>query len=149
MRSGVIAGAALALLSASVAHAKSDVSLRLSDDEPRTGESIQAVVGVDESARLDCAMRLLAVAPGVDKFRALAAFSGGVISVLGPSGPMRRTVRPTRRMGFVVRMKRSGQRTWRATLRLRRPGRWQLIVPNWCAPGYTWPPPATRTVTVR
>jgi hypothetical protein len=30
-----------------------------------------------------------------------------------------------------------------------RRGRWQLIVPNWCAPGYASPLPAVRVVTVR
>jgi hypothetical protein len=95
-------------------------------------------------------MRLLAVAPGVSKSKALAAFIGGGISIIGPSGPSFRKIRPTPRMGFLVGMVRTGPTTWRRTIRFPRAGRWRLVVPNWCAPGYVLgTSPVDRAVTVR
>jgi hypothetical protein len=126
----------ITLLLAAPASAKFDLSLRLSNDEPRIGEQIR--VELRASAHVgECRMKLVAVAPGVDSDRAVEAFVN--------EGP----TRPSARLGFLVRTARTGPGTWRARLRFHRAGRWHLIVPNWCAPGVASPRPADRVVTVR
>jgi len=50
---------------------------------------------------------------------------------------------------FDVRLRRTGLKTYRATVRFPRGGRWRLIVPNWGAPGSAVPPPVDRAVRVR
>jgi hypothetical protein len=94
-------------------------------------------------------MKLLAVAPGVSKFRALDAFISGGVSIQGPNGYYVRKMRPTPRMGFVAAMSRTGARSWRAKIRFPRAGPWRVLVPNECAPGYMFPTPVDRVVTVR
>lgn len=94
-------------------------------------------------------MKLLAVAPGADRFRALDAFLIGRVGVWGPTGYFVRKVTPTPRMGFLTPLKRVGRRAWRTTIRFPRPGAWRLIVPNECADGYRYPPPVEHVVTVR
>lgn len=50
---------------------------------------------------------------------------------------------------FDVRLRRTGPKTYKATVRFPRGGRWRLIVPNWGAPGSAVPPPVDRAVQVR
>ena len=47
------------------------------------------------------------------------------------------------------RLRRTGPKTYTATVRFPRAGNWRLIVPNWIASGSASPPPADRTVRVR
>ncbi len=135
MRVAVLA-VTVALLLAAPAGAKFDLSLRLSKAEPRAGEQIRVELRADAHVG-ECRMKLVAVAPGVDTYRAVEAFVNG-----GPG-------RPTARLGFLVRTARTGPGTWRARLRFDRTGRWHLVVPNWCAPGIASPRPVDRAVTVR
>ena len=144
----VVTVAVLALCIAPAANAKFKVGLFLSNDEPTVRELLRATIHADVRAREDCRMRLLAVAPGADKSKALAAFINGGISIIGPSGPTFRRIRPTPRLGFLVPLARTGPKMWRATIHFPRVGRWRLVVPNWCAPGYASPLPVERAVTV-
>ena len=50
---------------------------------------------------------------------------------------------------FDVRLLRTGPKTYKATVRFPRGGRWRLIVPNWGAPGSASPPPVDRALRVR
>jgi hypothetical protein len=50
---------------------------------------------------------------------------------------------------FAPRLRRVGPKTFAATVRFPRGGRWRLIVPNWGPNGSASPPPADRTVRVR
>ena len=93
-------------------------------------------------------MLLLAVAPGIDRQRALDAFIIGGYAVMGPQGSSFHRVRGTGRLGFLAHMHRLSATSWRAAIKFPSSGRWQLIVPNWCAPGYASPLPADRIVTV-
>jgi hypothetical protein len=43
--------------------------------------------------------------------------------------------------GFEIKLARVGQRNWRAVVRLQRPGRWRLVVPNGTHLGFMVPPP--------
>jgi hypothetical protein len=132
----VLAVATVVLFLAAPASAKFDLSLRLSSNQPQVGEQVRVELRADAHVG-ECRMKLVAVAPGVDAYRAVEAFVNG-----GPT-------RPSVRLGFLVRTTRSGPGTWRARLRFPRAGRWHLIVPNWCAPGIASPRPLDRVVTVR
>jgi len=69
----------------------------------------------------------------------IEAFVAGGVSIQGPAP----------RLGFEASAKRIDPKTWRATIRFPRAGRWRLVVPNECAPGYMYPWPAARSVLVR
>ncbi|HEU0248166.1 MAG TPA: hypothetical protein VFR38_13875 [Gaiellaceae bacterium] len=141
--------ALIALCVVPAATAKYEIWLFVSNHAPAPHQSVRVLMRTEVPEDSSCSMRLLAVAPGIDEGRALQAFIAGGVSVIGPTGPTFKTIRPTPRMGFLVAMTRTGPKTWRATTRFPRVGRWRLLVPNWCAPGFTWPPPAARTVAVR
>jgi hypothetical protein len=50
--------------------------------------------------------------------------------------------------GYGMLLKRVSTTTWRAMVTFSRPGRWQLVVPNWVLSGYAMPIPFVRAVTV-
>jgi hypothetical protein len=50
---------------------------------------------------------------------------------------------------FEPRLRRIGSKTYVATVRFPRGGRWRLIVPNWGAPGSASPPPVDRAIRVQ
>jgi hypothetical protein len=50
---------------------------------------------------------------------------------------------------FEVRLRRTGPKTYKASVRFPRGGRWRLIVPNWGAPGSASPPPVDRALRVQ
>ncbi len=148
LRALAVAGA-VGLCVVSAASAKVGLSLALSNGSPEVGRPVVAVVKNDFPPGADCSMELLAVAPGISRFKALDAFIGGGISIQGPNGYFFRKMRPTPRMGFLVTLKRSRPKTWRTTIRFPRAGSWRLLVPNECGPGYMYPTPIDRVVTVR
>ena len=125
---------AVGLAAIPAAQAKFRVLLTLTPAKPENGRVVRAVVSADSAQDKDCWMRLVAVAPGVDKYEVLAA--------LGQPGGL------ARRLGFPVPLTPTGSARWRGTLSFPRAGRWLLVVPNWCAPGYALHPPVVRSVTV-
>ena len=141
--------AALGLCVVSAANAKFGLSLRLSTDTPNVGRPVVATLRSGLPLDSECHLKLLAVAPGVSKFRALDAFIGGGVSIQGPNGYYVRKMKPTPRVGFLVSLKQVRPKTWRTTIRFPRRGKWRLIVPNECADGYMYPSPVDRVVTVR
>lgn len=50
--------------------------------------------------------------------------------------------------GFQIKLVRAGAKDWRAIVRLPRPGRWRLVVPNGTKDGFMIPPPLMRWVNV-
>jgi len=131
------------------AAAKFRLHLSVSRSQPHVGQPVSVLVRTGPVGTGACRMRLVAVAPGVDRYHALDVFILGGYSVGGPFGSTFHRVRPTPRLGFLAHLRRSSPTSWRATVNFPRRGRWQLIVPNWCAPGYASPLPAVRVVTVR
>jgi hypothetical protein len=131
------------------AAAKFGLQLSVSQSHAHIGQPISALIRTGPVGTGACRMRLVAVAPGIDRYHALDAFINGGYGVMGPSGFSFRRLRATPRLGFLAKTRRSSPTSWRATVKFPRRGRWQLIVPNWCAPGYAIPPPAVRIVTVR
>ena len=144
----VVVLAVLVLGTAPIASAKFGLSLVLSQDETRVDVVVPAELRADDSVGKDCAMWLISVDPRSNP-KALNAFLNGRVTIIGTSGATIRKIRSYSRIGFLVSMKRSGARTWRAQLRFPRAGRWHLIVPNWCAPGYAAALPIDRVITVR
>jgi hypothetical protein len=145
---GVFALAGLACWLAPGAAAKFRVALSVSSPHPRAGAAVEVVIRTGDVGTGSCRMRLVAIAPGADRQTALDALVNGGTTVSGPSGPMSHRLRATARLGLRIATRRTGATTWRAVGRFPRPGRWQLVVPNWCAPGYAMPQPAVRVVTV-
>ena len=141
--------AVVALVAAGSAEAKFNVSVRFAPQRPRVGQPVQVVIRAAEPQDRNCRMRLVAVAPGINRYHALDALIIGGRTVMGPTGPSFHRLRATPRLGFLAYTQRSSSTTWRATVKFPRSGRWQLIVPNWCAPGYAGTPPAARAVSVR
>jgi hypothetical protein len=137
----------VALLVVPAAGAKFEVSLRLSEDMPRAHDRVRVALEADAHQGA-CRMRLVAVAPRVDRERALEALVNGSAAVFRPDGSVRR-VPPSPRLGFLVPLRRTGPGTWRGELRFPRSGAWHLVVPNWCAPGIASPRPLDRVLTVR
>jgi hypothetical protein len=117
----------LALAAASAAEAKLRITLTLSDPTPTVGQTLRATVRIPEPFARDrhLSMRLVAVPPGTGLYAALRA---------------------ERRHG--VALVRDGA-AWTGRVRLTRPGRWRLVVPNFGAPGYAMPPPVVEVVRVR
>ena len=121
---------------AASAEAKFGVTLGVTPAHPQAGQPVHLLIRIGEAQPATCKMRLLVVAPGVDPQKALDAFVGGPIHA-APS------------LGFLASTHRSSPTLWRATVTFTRKGRWHLIVPNWCAPGYASPLPASRIISVR
>ena len=136
-----VAVAVVALCVVPAASAKFKVSLSLSHPAPRLGVTVTAVIRADSRQGADCSMRLYAVAPGIDIYEALDAFTSVAVD-------LHRT-RPPSRLGFIIATRRTGAAVWKATIRFPRAGHWKLVVPNWCAGGYALPPPVVRAVAVR
>lgn len=87
-------------------------------------------------------LRLVVVAPRVAVMDVVAATTQG-----GASATPRTVEIP--RDGFARLMTRIGPYTWRARVKLGRPGAWRLVIPNWSLQGYAMPLPLVRTVRVR
>lgn len=131
------------------ASAKFGLRLFISRSHPHVSQPVSVLIRTGPVGTGACRMRLVAVAPGIDRYHALDAFIIGGYTVQGPFGSTFHRLRPTPRLGFLAHMRRSSPTSWRTTVKFPRRGRWQLIVPNWCAPGYASPLPAVRVVTVR
>lgn len=144
----VVALAGFAFSLAPGAAAKFDVVLSVSSSHPRFGAAVKVVIRTGDTGTGACRMRLVAIAPGANRHTALDALVNGSTTISGPSGPMWHRLKATPQLGLRIATRRTGATTWRATVRFPRAGRWQLVVPNWCAPGYAIPSPALRVVSV-
>jgi hypothetical protein len=141
--------AALSSWLALSASAKFGLRLSVSESQPQVGQPVSVVIRTGPVGSGVCRMRLVAVAPGINREHALDALVLGGYAVNGPFGTTVHRLRATPRLGFLAQMRRSSATSWRSTVRFPRVGNWQLIVPNWCAPGYASPLPAVRVITVQ
>jgi hypothetical protein len=139
----------IALCLAPAAAAKFRVSLSVSTTHPRVGQTVEVVIRTGEPTTRGCRMRLAAIAPGANRQTALDALVNGGTTTMATTGPMFHRVRATPKLGFVATTLRTSAVAWQADVRFPRPGAWQLVVPNWCAPGYASPLPAVRVLVVR
>jgi hypothetical protein len=121
------------LVAAAPAAAKGlQLTMRADDRTPAAGQRVQVSVrGVaDEAVTQPCRrMRVVVVSPGVSVKRALRSLEGGTVSRrIGAWGAFR-----------LASLRSTGELRWEGLLRPHRPGRWTLVVPNWCAAGYVLP----------
>jgi hypothetical protein len=123
--------AALALVLCASALAKFQISVVASDTTPAVGKPV--VLTVRSERKLDYNLRLIAVAPGKDIFRVVAAITGD--SRRDPS---------MARYGFEVRLVRVAPDHWRGTTRFRSRGRWRVVVPNGAPVGVVIPAGVAR-----
>jgi hypothetical protein len=123
---------------ASSASAKSGLTMRVGSSTPRIGQSITVLVTTSRPLATD-GMRLVVVAPGVSMMDVVGIVTGGASPASPPSIP---------HDGYGMLLRRVSRTTWRAFVTFSRPGRWQLVVPNWVLDGYAMPIPFVRAVTV-
>jgi hypothetical protein len=76
-------------------------------------------------------LRLIAVAPNKNWYDVVGAVTGDS-SIAQANIP---------HDGFEIKLVRIAPRNWRAVVRLQRPGRWRLVVPNGTHVGFMVPPP--------
>src|SRR3954447_2653208 len=109
-----------AALAAPAALAKGRISVVVANPTPRVGQPFTVSVRTDYVVPRDDWLRLIAVAPGK-----------GWYDVVGTvTGDSSRAHASIPRDGFEITLKRIAPKRWRAAVRLPRPGRWRLVVPN-------------------
>jgi hypothetical protein len=122
----------LAAFAAPAALAKGRISIVVGDSTPRVGQAFPVLVRTDYVVTANDWLRLIAVAPGRGWYDVVG-------TVTGDSALAHATIP---RDGFEIKLVRVGARNWRAVVRLPRPGRWRLVVPNGTHVGFMVPPPA-------
>jgi hypothetical protein len=122
----------LAAFAAPAALAKGRISIVAVDSTPRVGQAFPVLVRTDYVVPANDWLRLIAVAPGRGWYDVVG-------TVTGDSALAHATIP---RDGFEIKLVRVGARNWRAVVRLPRPGRWRLVVPNGTHVGFMVPPPA-------
>jgi hypothetical protein len=122
----------LAAVAAPSALAKGRITVVLGDSTPRAGHAFPVIVSTGYVVPANDWLRLIAVAPGRGWYDVVGTVTGDS-SLAHASIP---------RDGFEIKLVRVGARTWRAAVRLPRPGRWRLVVPNGTHDGFMVPPPS-------
>jgi hypothetical protein len=123
----------IAAIAAPSALAKGRIWVALGDATPRVGQPFTVYVRTDYVVPADDWLRLIAVAPTKDWYDVVGTVTGDS-SLAHANIP---------RDGFEIKLVRTGPRKWRAVVRLPRPGRWRLVIPNGTHSGFMVPPPAT------
>jgi hypothetical protein len=121
----------LAALAAPAALAKGRLTVTVGDSSPAVGQAFGVDVRTDFVVPPDDWLRLIAVAPGKDWYDVVGRVTGDSIKA--------RASIP--RDGFEIKLTRIGKLRWHAVVRLPRPGRWRLVVPNGTHVGFMVPPP--------
>jgi hypothetical protein len=132
MRFLVIALCVAAAIAVPGAFAKGRIAVRIDDRTPRVNQPFTVDVLTDYVVPTNDWLRLIAVAPGKDWYDVVG-------TVTGDSSRAHAKIPHD---GFEITLKRIGLRKWRAAVRLPRPGRWRLVVPNGTHVGFMIPPPA-------
>jgi hypothetical protein len=127
-----LAGALIvAAIAAPGASAKGRLSVSVQDRTPAVGQAFRVDVRTDYVVPPNDWLRLIAVAPGKRWFDVVG-------TVTGDSSRAHASIP---RDGFEITLERISPRSWRALVRLPRPGRWRLVVPNGTHIGFMLPPP--------
>jgi hypothetical protein len=130
---------AVSALAAPAASAKGQLTIRLGDSTPAVGQRFTVYVHAGWHVPPNDWLRLIAVAPGKGWFDVVGR-------VTGDSSTARADIPHD---GFEIVLRRLGPSDWRAVVRLPRPGRWRLVVPNGTHVGFMVPPPAAWMPWVR
>jgi hypothetical protein len=121
----------VAAFAAPAASAKGRLTVAVGDHQPRVREAFTVTVRTGWVVPPGDWLRLIAVAPGKGWFDVVG-------TVTGDSSRAHATIPHD---GFEVPLRRVAPKTWRAVVRLPRPGRWRLVVPNGTHVGFMLPPP--------
>jgi hypothetical protein len=121
----------VATIAAPAALAKGSISVKLGDSTPRAGQAFTVYVRTGYVVPAGDWLRLIAVAPGKSWYDVVG-------TVTGDSSRAQADIPHD---GFEIKLVRTGAKTWRAAVRLPRPGRWRLVVPNGTHLGFMVPPP--------
>ena len=125
------AASCAALIVVPAASAKGRIVVTVADRTPAAGQTFAVTVRTDFVVPANDWLRLIAVAPGKDWYEV-------VPTVIDSSLAHARNPRD----GFEIPLKRIAPRSWHAAVRLPRPGRWRLVLPNGTHSGYMVSPPA-------
>jgi hypothetical protein len=128
----IIIALCVAAVAAPAAFAKGRISVGLGDSTPRVGQPFTVYVRTGWVVPSSDWLRLIAVAPQKDWYDVVATVTGDS-SLTHANIP---------HDGFEIKLVRVGRRNWRAVVRLPRPGRWRLVVPNGTHLGFMVPPPS-------
>jgi hypothetical protein len=129
----------IAAIAAPAAFAKGTITIAISDSTPRVGQSFTVTLHTGWVVPPTDWLRLITVAPGKDWFDVVGR-------VTGDSSKARAHIPHD---GFEVKLVRIDKHTWRAHVRLPRPGLWRIVVPNGTHVGFMLPPPASWMPWVR
>jgi hypothetical protein len=129
----IAVGLCVAAIATPAALAKGRISVALGDSTPRVGQPFTVYVHTDYVVPADDWLRLIAVAPNKDWYDVVGTVTGDS-SLAHAKIP---------HDGFEIKLVRSGTKNWRAIVRLPRPGRWRLVIPNGTHLGFMVPPPAS------
>ena len=127
-----VAALSIAMIVAPAAFAKGRIDVAIADRTPSVGQAFAVDVRTGYVVPAGDWLRLIAVAPGKDWYQVVG-------TVTGDSS---RTHARIPRDGFEITLKRMAPKHWRALVRLPRPGRWRLVIPNGTHQGFMLPPPA-------
>jgi hypothetical protein len=121
----------VAAIAAPAAFAKGRLTVALGDSTPAVNQPFTVYVHTEWVVPPTDWLRLIAVAP-----------HKGWYSVVGTvTGDSSKTHANIPHDGFEIKLVRVGPKNWRAVVRLPRPGRWRLVVPNGTHLGFMVPPP--------
>ena len=127
----LVVAVCIAAIAAPVALAKGRLSVTVGDSTPRVGQPFTVYVRTGWVVPSNDWLRLIAVAPGKDWYQVVG-------TVTGDSSRARANIPHD---GFEIELVRVGPKNWRAIVRLPRPGRWRMVVPNGTHLGFMVPPP--------
>jgi hypothetical protein len=122
----------VAAVLAPAALAKGKLTVKVGNGAPLAGRPFAVYVHTSWVVPPNDWLRLIAVAPGKDWYDVVGR-------VTGDSSRARANLPHD---GFEIKLVRTAPRAWRATVKLPRPGRWRLVVPNGTHYGFMVPPPA-------
>ncbi len=128
----VVLGLCGAAIAAPSALAKGRIAVALGDSTPAVGQPFMVYVHTGYVVPANDWLRLIAVAPNKDWYDVVG-------TVTGDSSLAHANIPDD---GFAITLVRTGSKNWRAVVRLPRPGRWRLVVPNGTHLGFMVPPPA-------
>ena len=121
----------VAAVAAPAAFAKGRITVTISDRTPAVGQRFAVDVRTGYLVPRNDWLRLIAVAPGKKWYDVVG-------TVTGDSSTAHANIPHD---GFEITLKRVGAKSWHADVRLPRPGRWRLVVPNGTHVGFMIPPP--------
>jgi hypothetical protein len=110
---------------------KGRVEIAIGDRTPRVGQPFTVEIRTSWVVPPGDWLRLITVAPGKNWYQVVGTVTGDAS----------RTHARVPYDGFEIRMNRVAPRQWRALVRLPRPGRWRIVLPNGTHVGFMVPVP--------